>query len=1465
MSAEEVAARVAPEFVTGLLGGSATLTVAPPPPPGFSVRDAAVASQLHVPLSVVDENSTASTTRETLTNTSNYWPTVMSDLNLPIFQDTGTSQLPDVLGLTDDDGLDLTAACANSSSAAVNKDELGLDRCQTGTSLAHHFHNLSMIGSSRANHIWAVGAERRLSTTPGSDTGVGSNCSSGGLLSCFNETRCRADVLGTDTGASSVGAYSNGASGDAHSLTGTTSSTGETTPVAGYRLGSSLTVSPIAVTRCLDINQCSPIPPPQSMAALDILSIWEPRGTSTGSHCAWLSDPRIENDSGLNATSGNCSAAGDDAQEELLPDRTGIGLNPNTMNAGETVPWSWDSPCELPRTTPWRDLFPVSKDSDSSTQLPISYQSTHTEIMTSGTSDAIFSSSVPGSSMWPPGLSTSSAAVFRNESRDFFGSTDVSCSVNDGPTNDGTKAEPFSHPLTSIGPPPSLYPQQTSCVGTGAVTGTSLQPPFFGHTTHLNTEPNGLSAPQLGLLSAASPSTGNLGLYAPHSLFMFDQSNATVSSSHSNISTASSLSFALATASQPPQHQTTAMGQSFPPSADALQPQMGYLKTPTFMPPPDLNLLLNPAGAGSSSSGCTTPTVSLGPTSYAPMPILNSSAADSTFSSSLTGMTSQSSALPIDQLSMAMSLLMPPNVPANGQVPHPQGSLWNSLAFGMFMQQLASGLTTNASVIPNGPPALLPAAQQPPPSLPPPQQQQRPPLLDPSRVAANAFAFLQAQQHQQMLAAAAAVQQQQPTQPPSMFSPGPASSTVATNAIVSMCVPPSASGTPSFSVGSATSTGFIPGCLNGLYGNQFNIPGGLNSNPFALHNAVNLLPALNILPPEQSTSSNASMVGTTTPCIPSSQPPPMTPRPGDLVPTPPPGLPRTIGIPPPTGFPCPAPYPFNFDAALHKNLTITAALAAVTNVAVVSTADKLGHRVLGTATNNGPTCAGLVPGSGTFRTPPFRGTRPIATSHVVSTYPVTMVSSPAVSRSTSPAGHSLELFSCRLLCPQGLGTGLSTATNTLGAATAPTNRSPLLEEFRNSNGRFQQVSLSQLRDHMVEFARDQHGSRFIQQKLETATTAEKNAVFTEILPHSGKLMTDVFGNYVIQKFFEYGTREQKELLSQRLQGHVVEFATQMYGCRVIQKALESVPPDVKIRIVGELRPYVTRCVKDQNGNHVIQKCIECVPPSELDFIIAAFRGQVVLLSSHPYGCRVIQRILEHCLAEQTRPILEELHEGVEHLVKDQYGNYVIQASHSHVLEHGLLEDKSRIIQNLRGRVSVLSAHKFASNVMEKAVANAQPTERAMLIDEILHPPDATSNPGSAPNGAANSSLVEMMKDQFANYVIQRMLELADAEQRRALISRIRPIQNQLRKFNYGKHIIAKLEKYNSNNTNNNNNNNANIGNSSHLLSNACTSKHSTVGNGTGFPSGSNTGKPNSSSDEGSVSIADNGNDALKNK
>ena len=48
----------------------------------------------------------------------------------------------------------------------------------------------------------------------------------------------------------------------------------------------------------------------------------------------------------------------------------------------------------------------------------------------------------------------------------------------------------------------------------------------------------------------------------------------------------------------------------------------------------------------------------------------------------------------------------------------------------------------------------------------------------------------------------------------------------------------------------------------------------------------------------------------------------------------------------------------------------------------------------------------------------------------------------------------------------------------------------------------------------------------------------------------------------------------------------------------------------------------------------------------------------------------------------------------------------------------------------------------------------------------------------------------MMKDQFANYVIQKMLDVVDNEQRALLIEKIRPHLPSLKKFTYGKHLIT---------------------------------------------------------------------------
>ncbi|KAG7661713.1 PUF3 [[Candida] subhashii] len=349
-------------------------------------------------------------------------------------------------------------------------------------------------------------------------------------------------------------------------------------------------------------------------------------------------------------------------------------------------------------------------------------------------------------------------------------------------------------------------------------------------------------------------------------------------------------------------------------------------------------------------------------------------------------------------------------------------------------------------------------------------------------------------------------------------------------------------------------------------------------------------------------------------------------------------------------------------------------------------------------------------------------------------------------------------------------------------------RSPLLEEVR-SNPKDKEFYLKDIYGHAIEFTKDQHGSRFIQTKLPQASDEEKEVIFNEIRDIAYELMTDVFGNYVIQKYFEFGTKTQKQVLLEQMLGHIYELSLQMYGCRVVQRALEAIELDGQIKIIEELRDHILVCSKDQNGNHVIQKSIEMIKPfNKIRFILTSLDSQIYHLSTHPYGCRVIQRLLEFSSLEDQKAILDELNRFIFYLIQDQYGNYVMQ----HILEHGKPDEREEILKVVLGSVVNFSKHKFASNVIEKCIKFGDVAQRKRILNEVMldnldYKVELVSD---------DSPLALMMKDQYANYVIQKLVEAFDgkSEEKRILVTKLRQYLKQISsKNNYGKHL-ASVEK-----------------------------------------------------------------------
>ncbi|EFN51026.1 hypothetical protein CHLNCDRAFT_28462 [Chlorella variabilis] len=324
------------------------------------------------------------------------------------------------------------------------------------------------------------------------------------------------------------------------------------------------------------------------------------------------------------------------------------------------------------------------------------------------------------------------------------------------------------------------------------------------------------------------------------------------------------------------------------------------------------------------------------------------------------------------------------------------------------------------------------------------------------------------------------------------------------------------------------------------------------------------------------------------------------------------------------------------------------------------------------------------------------------------------------------------------------------------------------------------ASPQELRGQLYPFCRDQHGSRLVQQQLETAAPEELTALFGEVRHKLLPLMVDVFGNYVVQRFLERGGAEVQAAVAEAIRGKALPLSLQMYGCRVVQKALEVLPQQQRVSICRELTEHTLRCVRDQNGNHVVQKCIECVQPSgpARDMIeIIVNKGQA--LSTHTFGCRLVQRVLEFCsIAELREKVISDVLDSTLQLSHDQYGNYVVQ----HLVAKGPGPARESIVAKVAPQVMTLAQHKYASNVVEACLKHSGQAHRDAIVDQMIRE-----------SGARPAALTALMRDQYGNYVVQRALEVATPPQRAALLAAIKPHLDALKKYTYGKHIVTKAE------------------------------------------------------------------------
>jgi len=198
----------------------------------------------------------------------------------------------------------------------------------------------------------------------------------------------------------------------------------------------------------------------------------------------------------------------------------------------------------------------------------------------------------------------------------------------------------------------------------------------------------------------------------------------------------------------------------------------------------------------------------------------------------------------------------------------------------------------------------------------------------------------------------------------------------------------------------------------------------------------------------------------------------------------------------------------------------------------------------------------------------------------------------------------------------------------------------------------------------------------------------------------------------------------------------------------------------------------------------------------------------------------VQNIINLYGYEGHKRVLREVvkRDNLLKLCRSQYGNYVIQHvlklnEHSHRTEydeHGRLQRKgwqhcpvqyrndkcmdikAQVIETVFGSVEQLSKNKYGSNVVEKCLHRATEQQAELLLDHILGA--HRGHKGHGHNHNNKGLLREMANHQFANYVIQNVIEECNGRQLDRMLVGIDEQIPNLRALKYGKHILEKINK-----------------------------------------------------------------------
>ena len=319
-----------------------------------------------------------------------------------------------------------------------------------------------------------------------------------------------------------------------------------------------------------------------------------------------------------------------------------------------------------------------------------------------------------------------------------------------------------------------------------------------------------------------------------------------------------------------------------------------------------------------------------------------------------------------------------------------------------------------------------------------------------------------------------------------------------------------------------------------------------------------------------------------------------------------------------------------------------------------------------------------------------------------------------------------------------------------------------------------QNCLNKLKGKFEQIIRTYKGSRLFQNYLKNTKIDILHQIFLEIKNKLSDLLKDNYANYFCKKLFDcLNQKDRIEYLSliQKDLGILAIDVTATYPIQGIIEQLGSIA-EKNIIYLG-IKDYIKIFCCNTYGAYVIEKILSNFEDRFIQEIIDFACNNFLDLAYHVNGVCVVKKIiLMTHKKELHKKIKKKIYDNTLKLIVHQYGNYVMQV----IIENWEDNEINEIIGLCKDKYVSLSNQKYSSNAVERIIEkNKENLE--YYIEQIC----------------CENNLIEVIRNNFGNYVIQKAVKLSSRKMRKKLISKIIKNLNKLgdeKIINKWKYIIS---------------------------------------------------------------------------